>query len=84
MHAKLILTLEKETIDKAKAYAKKQGVSLSQIVEGYLNEMTDETAKEVKDAPITRSLKGSFKSEGEFDYKEHLQESLIKKYINNG
>ena len=42
MTTKLTLTVEKSVIEKAKIYAKTTGRSLSEIIENYLNTLTDE------------------------------------------
>ena len=46
MSTKLTLTVDKTVIDKAKRYAKKQGRSLSDLIENYLKTIT---AEEVND-----------------------------------
>lgn len=42
MTSKLTLTVEEGVIKKAKAYARQTGRSLSELVESYLNTLTDE------------------------------------------
>jgi len=82
MNTKLTLTVEQKVINKAKEYAKGKGRSLSDIIENYLKVITqniDDTDKEI--APITKSLRGSFKAPSDFDYKKELAKSLSDKYL---
>ncbi len=83
MNTKLTLTIEPEVIQKAKAYARKENRSLSDIVENYLKSVTsiDTNEKKTKLSPIVKSLKGSFKSPADFDYKEELRKGLEEKYL---
>lgn len=82
MNTKLTLTIEQSLIEKAKKYAKGKGRSLSDIVENYFKAIVNEdNSKVIDSAPITSSLRGSFKASKDFDYKKELSESLLKKYL---
>ncbi len=82
MNTKLTLTIEKEVIGKAKAYASQNGRSLSDIVENYLKAIThEEGVREVEITPMMKSLKGSFKAPEGFDYKKELGKGLSEKYL---
>lgn len=82
MNTKLTLTIEETTIAKAKKYANKKGRSLSDIIENYLKVITKEDNTEVYElTPIVKSLKGSFKTPKNFDYKKELSKSLTAKYL---
>jgi len=82
MNTKLTLTIEKGVIEKAKRYAKKEGRSLSDIIENYLKVITDEpNDPDLELTPIVKSLKGAFRSNEKFDYKEELTEVLSSKYL---
>ena len=73
MNTKLTLTIEQTIIARAKKYAKQKGRSLSDIIENYLKVITKEDAKtDIEIAPITKLLRGSFKSPANFDYKKEL------------
>lgn len=78
MQTKLTLRLESELIQQAKAHAKQQGKSLSQIVADYFIIFT-EKPKNHKTAPITQSLIGIVKNDNvdEKDYKKHLEEKYL-------
>ena len=83
MNIKLTLTIEKETMEKAKRYAKERNRSLSDIIENYLKILTKE--EKTKDSnelnPIVKSLKGSFKMPKNMDYKKELRSRLEEKYL---
>jgi len=85
MATKLTLTIDQSVISKAKKYARKNGQSVSNIVENYLKNITmEETNSESDLPPITKSLKGIFKAPPDFDYKKELIKDLEKKHLNNG
>ena len=83
MNTKLTLTIEREIIEKAKQFAKKNKRSLSDLVENYLKALVveDKKEKERELSPIVSSLKGAFKMPENFDYKEELSKQLEKKYL---
>jgi hypothetical protein len=82
MNTKLTLTIEHTIIEKAKKYANVKGRSLSDIVENYLNVITKEDNIESIDlTPIVKSLKGTFKSSQNIDYKKELSKRLTEKYL---
>lgn len=82
MNTKLTLTIDKETIGKAKYYASQKGRSLSDIVESYLRAITgEESGQEVKITSRVKSLKGSFSAPADFDYKKELARGLSDKYL---
>lgn len=82
MNTKLTLTIEEEIILRAKKYAKKNGRSLSAIIENYLKVITKEETKVKKEiTPLVKSLRGSFKAPKNYDYKKELSEGLSEKYL---
>ena len=48
MNTKLTLNLDKGVIEEAKSYAKENNVSLSKLIENYLNSLTKTSKKEIK------------------------------------
>jgi len=83
MNTKLTLTIDKTVIEKAKAYAGKQGRSLSSMIENYLKAVTSKEEKIVSEkelTPIVKSLIGSFKMSADFDYKDELNKMRDEKY----
>ena len=82
MNTKLTLTIEQEIIEKAKKYAKSKNRSLSDIIENYLKLLTNkDQKKETELDPIVESLKGSFKTPKNIDYKKELRNRLEEKYL---
>ena len=80
MQTKLTLRIEASLIRQAKAHAKRQGKSLSQMVADYFR-LLEKDAGGVEEtlAPITRSLKGALHGTGvnEQDYRKHLEEKYL-------
>ncbi|WP_316773102.1 DUF6364 family protein [Pedobacter frigiditerrae] len=90
MNTKLTLTIDKSVIERAKAYAGKQGRSLSSMVENYLKAVTNKEEKiaiEGELSPIVKSLVGSFKMPKDFDYKKEItkmRDEKYQKYLDSG
>lgn len=83
--SKLTLSIKQEIIERAKAYAKAQGRSLSNIIEEYLKSVTLEKSDSKKQelSKILMDLKGSVKiPKGDKTYKEILEDVLVDKYAN--
>ncbi|MEO0552041.1 MAG: DUF6364 family protein [Bacteroidota bacterium] len=82
MSTKLTLTVEKEVIEVAEAYAKEKGQSLSEMVENYLKLLTTEKRqlKPGQLSPRVKCLRGIIKTANPINYKEVLAEELAKKY----
>ncbi|MEM9856232.1 MAG: DUF6364 family protein [Bacteroidota bacterium] len=82
MSTKLTLTVQKEIIELAKAYAKEKGQSLSEMVENYLKLITTEKRQLKPDqlSPRVKRLRGIIKTDKPIDYKEVLAEELTQKY----
>ena len=55
MESKLTLTLQKKTIEKGKAYARKKRTSLSKLVEKYIDQIVKEPGEE-EISPLIKSL----------------------------
>jgi len=70
--AKLTLSVDERIVARAKRYAKQQGVSVSQMVEAYLEAVAEPTSAVAQDAPILRSLRGFLKRANVEVYKRHL------------
>ncbi len=82
MSTKLTLTIEKSVIEKAKKYAQEKERSLSDLIENYLKALTkDEVDNDVELTPIVKSLKGSFKTPKNIDYKRDLANRLTEKHL---
>ena len=58
MNTKLTLNLDKEIIEEAKFYAKSNRLSLSKLIENYLNSLTKSPDKSPKISLLVESLTG--------------------------
>lgn len=80
MVTKLTLTVEKSIIDKAKSYAKQTGKSLSEIIECYLETITQNDEHKGL-SPKLNKIVGSVKLPKNFDEKKELQAYYSKKHL---
>lgn len=81
MDSKLTLKLNKEVIEKAKRYASDKNLSLSRMVESYLQFLTSEgEASDVEITPFVKSMATGIKIPSDLDSKREYSESLLKKY----
>lgn len=79
MTTKLTLTLEKGIIERAKSYAKNTGRSLSELIESYLDSITQDTVNEP--SPKLKKIVGSVKLPKNFDEDKELSSYLEKKHL---
>ena len=83
MDAKLTLNMDREIAQKAKAYARSKGRSLSDLVEHYLRFLTrEDVSDEPELSPRVKSLMGSLRLPEDIDYKKELSDRLHEKYLN--
>lgn len=81
METKLTLRLNKRVIDRAKDYAHLHDVSLSKMIETYLDSVTeDKSGKSVEITPLVKSLSGIAKLNPDFDFKKDYTRFLTEKY----
>lgn len=81
MNTKLTLSLDKEVIEQAKAYAKERGVSLSKLIENLLKSASSQTqGSKVPMTPIVASLIGSLPNKSDEDMRKDVIEYLEKKH----
>jgi hypothetical protein len=82
MDAKLTLNIDKDVASRAKVYARKEGRSLSDLVENYLKLLTkNSTIEDSEYTPLVKSLLGCISLPEDFDYKKEISEYLAKKYL---
>jgi hypothetical protein len=83
MDAKLTLKIDEKVITKAKSYARKKKTSVSKLVEGYLEFITEKPKVESIDiTPLVKSLSGIIPISKVTTAKEAHKKHLIKKYGN--
>ena len=81
MDTKLTLKLNKQIIEKAKEYASDKKLSLSRIVEAYLQSLTskkDETDFEI--SPFVKSIATGISIPTNLDHKTEYSNYLMDKY----
>jgi len=81
MTTKLTLTVEESTIKKAKLYAKHTGRSLSELIENYLETLTEENADKTGLSPKLKKIVGAVKLPDDFDEKAELNAYFEKKHL---
>ena len=83
MDSKLTLKLNESVIERAKKYASNKKLSLSRLIENYLDSLTREQNDEFEISPFVKSISTGKKIPNDADYKE-LREDYInyldKKY----
>jgi hypothetical protein len=82
METKLTLRLNDSVIERAKIYAKSQRISLSKMIESYLDSLTREKERDNKISitPLVESLSGVIDLPPDFDYKNEYADYLTEKY----
>ena len=80
MTTKLTLTVEKDVIERAKCFAKSSGRSLSELIEQYLDTITQENNHQ-QVSPKLKKLIGVVKLPKGFNEKKELQSYLEKKHL---
>ena len=73
--SKLTLSVDRSVVSRAKRYAQRQGLSVSEMVEAYLAIVSNPV--DVEDAPpILRSVRGILKKADLAEYRKHLTEKF--------
>ncbi|GEP52779.1 hypothetical protein FNO01nite_34510 [Flavobacterium noncentrifugens] len=81
MDTKLTLKLDQEIIEKAKLYASEKKLSLSRLIENYLNSLTSDKPKnELQISPFVKSLSSGITIPANYDYKKDRVDYLEQKY----
>jgi len=82
METKLTLRLNDNVIERAKNYARSHKISLSKMIESYLDTITKPKEVEKKNTvtPLVESLSGVIDLPADFDYKNEYGDYLEKKY----
>ncbi len=82
METKLTLRLSDNVIARAKIYAHSHKISLSKMIESYLDSITKqrEEYKKTSITPLVESLSGVINLPSDFDYKKEYRGYLEEKY----
>jgi antitoxin component of RelBE/YafQ-DinJ toxin-antitoxin module len=79
MNSKLTLKLNESVINRAKQYAKENNISLSKMIESYLQAVTLNKRNDMKISPLVESLTGVIELEKD-DYRKDYTDFLSQKY----
>jgi hypothetical protein len=80
MDTKLTLKLDKEIIERAKLYAETKKISLSKLIETYLQLLTKENNGKDKISPLVESLSGVIDLPKDYNEKDDYSDYLMEKY----
>ncbi|MES2141142.1 MAG: DUF6364 family protein [Bacteroidota bacterium] len=80
MTTKLTLTVEKSIIERAKIYAKNTGRSLSELIENYLETITEDHVDQ-KISPKLKKIIGAVNLPKSFDEEKELRSYFEKKHL---
>ena len=80
MDTKLTLSLNKDVIEQAKKYAKKNNISLSKLIESYLNKVSAKEREMPEISPLVRSLSGIISLPKGHNPKKSYGDFLAAKY----
>jgi hypothetical protein len=80
MDTKLTLSLDKDIIEQAKKYAKKKNISLSKLIESYLNKVSSRERETPEISPLVKSLSGIISLPKGHDPKKSYGDFLATKY----
>lgn len=80
MDTKLTLKLNEDVIEKAKEYAKSKKTSLSDLIENYLQKLTDDKKSNKTITPLVKSLSGVISLTKDYNDKKEYTDYLTNKY----
>ncbi|MBA7546583.1 hypothetical protein ES705_38975 [subsurface metagenome] len=80
METKLTIRLEESVIERAKIYARSHKISLSKMIESYLDSITKDKKLDIEITPLVESLSGVIDLPTDYDYKKDYTDYLIEKY----
>lgn len=80
MDTKLTLKLNEDIIEKAKEYAKAKKTSVSDLVENYLQKLTDNKGSHKSITPLVKSLSGIISLPKNYNDKKDYTAYLTNKY----
>ncbi len=81
MITKLTLTMNKKVIESAKKHAKKNGKSLSSMIESYLKTIVTKEEATHEISPTIQSLMGIAQVGPDFDEKKEMRDAMIQKHL---
>ena len=80
MNSKLTVRLDSGVIERAKLYARTHNISISQMIESYLDSVTQTKSKDIEITPLVKSLSGVITVDDNVDLKKDYSDYLSNKY----
>ena len=80
METKLTLRLNDGVIERAKVFAKTHKMSLSKMIEAYLDNLTRIKNEKTTITPLVENLSGVIDLPSDYDYKKDYADYIIEKY----
>lgn len=81
MDTKLTIKLNQQIIENAKKYAADRKLSLSRIIESYLQSLTSEKSEDhFQISPFVKSIATGKSIPADLDYKREYSDHLLEKY----
>lgn len=81
MDSKLTLKLNKDVIERAKQYASEKKMSLSRLIESYLQSITSEIEiDDIEISPFIKSISTGVSIPNDLDYKKEYANYLMNKH----
>ena len=80
MNTKLTISLDEGVIDRAKNYAQSHRISLSRMIESYLDLVTKQGSERMAITPLVESLSGVIELPENYDSKKEYSDHIIQKY----
>lgn len=74
------LIVNSEIIERAKEYARENGISLSSLVKNYLRTVINDEMREIDITPLVKNISGVVDLPGNCDSKKDYTEYLMKKH----
>lgn len=80
MDSKLTVRLDSDVIERAKSYARRHNVSVSRMIESYLDSVTHTKSKDIEITPLVKSLSGVIEINADYDLKKDYGDYLSEKH----
>jgi hypothetical protein len=80
MDTKLTLKMNEDVIERAKKYTSDKRLSLSRLIENYLDSLTRKKEDGFEISPFVKSISSGKSVPADFDYKKEYAEYLDKKH----
>jgi dsDNA-specific endonuclease/ATPase MutS2 len=80
MDTKLTIRLNENVIERAKIFAQNNNISLSKLIESYLDLVTRKKSEAIGITPLVESLTGVIELPENYDYQKEYTDYLNKKY----